>query len=849
MKKAYRIISIEAADIYRKEQENGVSVGYKMPENKSDAYFRLFKIYLDNSLDSVELENAYKRICRKKFYFKDKSENEYTLAVINLKFNYTYKSENGKPIKIKDLRSHFYENGFYLDGVHYVRYKRSAGSSREGKCLFIDERLYKAMDKWSSCGLKAQTDLASWESYKALSLSSIKGTVDIPLEGILFVPDYKSTFTEEVISVELKDGKLVAEQKQTEITNDIWDGESLLDESVFESGYADKHMLLLRNKFFKSCAFRTKLQKWIKDKNITLDDIKKRGFTLATDVNQIVMVTTPNSLKYLKFAGGLSEKNIRKWIENIDNTFGVVKWDKGTRFFHGDMVQSSYQLLNTLGLDKAQAEKLLQPSFDYISLVRNDVEFMRYHFTDAYVREKEEKEKKVPDGLAERAEVIFRLLFSCSFFDCTALYANFRDDVVSGLKSNLRRGHILLNGTNATLFGNGPELLKYIAGEKITSELKKGEIYSKRFANGVKLLCARSPHITMGNLYCVENNLNGDIWNYFDLGENIVCVNAIGENIQQRLNGCDYDSDAMLITDDKLLVEAVEKHKENFKVPVCGIPSMSKIGQTLAELDHDTSENKIGEIVNLSQKLNSIIWNEIHHGAPIDKILDIYNDVCKLAVLSGLEIDKAKRAYDNVNVGKELSVLRKKYNRPAPIFFKEIDEKGKDNEYEFYDTAMDYIYQAVRKFNFLKGKRKRINYMPISWVVGENATSDNATDYRHRDKIIEICEEYRTRIDRLYMELRIADDQEKEVLYDRITEEKAERDRQVSKWLTSKNVLIFVVRHYEKNRPSDWRIYAPIVNSNRFKDFMLKGGSPIGFVEENKNGNITVYGKKFARKW
>ena len=239
MRKAYRIISIEAADIYRHEQENGVSVGYKMPENKSDDYFRLFKIYLDNSLDSVELENAYKRVYRKKFSFQDKYKRDYTLAVINLKFNYTYKSQEGKPVKIKDLRSHFYQNRFYLDGVHYVRYKRSAGSSREGKCLFIDERLYKAMDKWSSCGLKVQTDLASWESYKALSLSSIKGTVQIPLDGILFVPDYKSIFTEEVVSVELKDGKLVAEQKQTEIINDIWDGESLLDESVFENGYTD----------------------------------------------------------------------------------------------------------------------------------------------------------------------------------------------------------------------------------------------------------------------------------------------------------------------------------------------------------------------------------------------------------------------------------------------------------------------------------------------------------------------------------------------------------------------------------------------------------------------------------
>ena len=273
MKQRYRIISIEAADIYKHEQTNGVDVGYKMPESKSDAYFRLFKIYLDNSLDLIELEKAYKRICRKRFAFQDKYENEYTLAVINVKFNYTFKPEEGKPVKIKELRKHFYGSGFYLDGVHYVRYKRSAGSSREGKCLFIDERLFKAMDKWSSCGLKPQTDLASLEAYKALSLSSIKGTVEIPLDGILFVPDYKSTFSEEVISVELKDGKLTAEQKQTQITNDIWDGESLLDESVFTGSYADKHMLLLRNKFFKSCAFRTKLQKWIKDKKIALDDL------------------------------------------------------------------------------------------------------------------------------------------------------------------------------------------------------------------------------------------------------------------------------------------------------------------------------------------------------------------------------------------------------------------------------------------------------------------------------------------------------------------------------------------------------------------------------------------------
>ena len=844
----YRIISIEAADIYRQEQENGVAVGIKMPEKNSDARFRMFRNFLDNSLDLIELEKAYKRICRKKFSFRDKFGNDYTLAVVNVKFNFIHRSENGKIVKIRQLREYFYENGFHIDGIHYVRYKRSAGSSREGKCLFIDERLYKAMAKWSECGLKPKMNLASWESYKALSLSSIKGTVKFPLEGILFVPDYKSTFTDEVISVEVQDGTLTSAHKQTEITNDIWDGESLLDESVFRGNYADKHMLLLRNKFFKSCAFRTKLQKWFQDKNITLKELKSRGFvTFATDINQIVMVTTPNSLKYLKFAGGFTERNIRNWMENINDTFGVVKWDKSTRFFHGKMVQSSYQLLNTLGLTETQAAELLQPSIDYISLLRKDVDFMRYHFTDAFAREKDDEEPVRPDGIADRADVIFTLMHKCPHFDETELYANFRNDVVKSLKERLKRGHILLNGTNATLFGNGPELLKYIAGDEIISELHSGQIYCKRFADKTKLLCARSPHITMGNLYSAENSTQGEIWNYFDLGENIVCVNAIGENIQQRLNGCDYDSDTMLLTDDKLLVETAEKYKDLFKVPVCKIETVKKENQTLPELDHDTSNNKIGEIVNLSQKLNSLIWDKIHKGESEEKIKEIYGDVCKLAVLSGLEIDKAKRAYDIVNAGKELIALRKKYDKPSPVFFQEIDESNKEKQYIFYDTAMDYVYAIASKIHFRKGREQFCLYRPISEQLAYNLASGNATEYRHKDKIVGIIDDVKAKTNRLYMELRTADEQEREVIYAQISDIKTERDKLVNKWLTNENVLMLVLRHYEKNSSSDWRIYAALINHPVFSDLLFELYDRFPKIEENESGKYLLYGRKFAK--
>ena len=856
--KGYHIISLEAKDIYEQELKNGVEKGFILPTKDDCKFFGLFNNVLDYSLDLIELEKCYQKKYRNnRFSFEDEYNNKYTFTIINLKFTYTYKDKNnGKDLK--QLREHFYKNGFNLGGMHYVRYKRSSGSSRQGKCLFIDENLLKAMEKWGECGLKPTGDLASWEAYKSLSLSSLKGTIDIPLNGILFIQDCKSEFTEEVVSVEVKDGALVATTKETLIKNDIWDGESLLDESLFVENYAEKHMLLLRNKFFKSCAFKTKLQKWFKDKNITLDNLKARGFiTLATDISQIVMVTTPNSMKFLKFMGDkLTESNVRKWMEKVDSTFGVVKYDKRTKFFGGKMVQTSYQFINTLGFTEWQVEELLQPSKDYLTTIRNDYDFMRYHFSDAYKREESDETEELSDGLAERSDVIFKLMGINYGFKDTKLYYNFRNDVVESQKDRLKKGHILLRGTNATLFGNGPEMLMALSGEfdlhSKTNEptiLAKGEIACKKFESSEKLVCARSPHITMGNLYCATNNFSSDIWGYFDLGENIVCVNAIGENIQQRLNGCDYDSDAMLITNDKLVVETAFNQKDLFKVPVCSIESDGKRKPILSELDYNTSENKIGEIVNLSQKLNSVLWDKLSRGYDYESIQGIYEDVCKLAVLSGIEIDKAKRAYDKVNVSKEISKITKKHSVIAPEFFREIDfDYGvKERQYDFYNAPMEYVYRSVKDIDYRKGKDKEIPYRAISDMLKEPAPKSTSTVYEHRDKVIAICKEFEKKLDFLYSELRRADDDEKDYLYEKIKQTKDERNEKVKELLSEEYVLYLILKEYEKEANENWHLYAPLLESELFKSMLEQSKVKMQKIVKKDDGEYDLYGLKFAK--
>ena len=460
-------------------------------------------------------------------------------------------------------------------------------------------------------------------------------------------------------------------------------------------------------------------------------------------------------------------------------------------------------------------------------------------------------------------------------FKETRLYKNFRDDVVEHLKNKLKEGHVLLSGTNATLFGNGPEMLLALSGEfdlnakyNESLVLSRGEIACFRFEHGRKLACARSPHITMGNLYYAVNNVRNDIWNYFDLGDNIVCVNAIEENIQQRLNGCDYDSDTMLITDDQFIANELAKQDGRFSVPVCSIKSSYNHNQTLADLDYATSKNRIGRIVNLSQKLNSVLWDNLNSDSPnIEEAEKTYLDICILAVLSGIEIDKAKRAYENVNVFAELERIVKIYGKDKPNFFKAIKnseierrinaeedlEKREElrleleKNYKVYNTAMEYVYKIASAVDFRSGKKRRARYMRIIEMIKSPSRDYNSSVYGQRDTIIELNEEYKNTLNGLYKTLKLAASDEKEIIYSKIVETKNERNNVINGLLCNEYLLYLVLKHYDVGKGQNWRLYAPIRESDLFIRMLKNSDETLKIVSPSVNGEIVLYGQNYTK--
>lgn len=795
---------------------------------------------------------------------------------------------------VADIRSDIYENGFVCEGIKYVRFKRSSGSSRVGKCLFINERLYDTMHEWEMCGIQVDEgqdiDLAALEPYIALTLSSIIDTIEIKPENILVVDDYKSVFHERAIATRLIDGQLVSKPEDVEISNSIWDGQSLMDRSLFGE-YSNKGMLLLRARFFKSCCFNANIQQWFADHGIKKIS-QLNGYTRANKIEDVKLITTPSSIKYLKFG------TLDQWLDTLETTFGVVKYEKKTHFFDGRMVQTHYQLINTLQMTYEEVEQFIKPSLDYARMIKTDPAVLRHQINYQYQSPDDTFYTK---AVTSKNDIIYRLLGMNDRFAKTKMYRNFCNDLIKSFIKNLRCGHVLVRGNYSTLCGNPIEMLKMAIGQfDGKSIIERNTVHCEMFENGKELLGSRSPHVTIGNILVTKNIIRPEIARYMNPTNEIVYVNSIQENLLERLSGADFDSDTMMLTDNEILVTAAKRNYDNFPVPTKLVESAKRkrkyTNREKADLDIKTSVNKIGEIINLSQELNSILWDRINKGASIEDVMELYCDISQLDVMSNLEIDSAKRE-NPANNTRELQLLKKKYdvrdkkNRHIrPLFFKYIDgykgyrddyhvyveqddefqklfktDKYKDAQtikkesanniviergrmsYQKHETSMDYLQKCINRFYVPRDKEANhgLSYMlvPISATKGEYQKEVE-------QQIIDIAREAKKEINSIWESTSANKKTKRELAYE--VQEKcsaALQEVQVNE-KTMRRLLGKLEDEY-----SDVARFLFFSLLEQVRGFMLSGFhqiiqksvSPVSILREDIDGDIQIYDFRYLK--
>lgn len=572
---------------------------------------------------------------------------------------------NYQELTNEELRTLYYNNGVDVEYVtrdrngnikkketiHYRMLFRSTGKAKKGSCMFIRDKLYKKARNFLYMGIEPDDNnpmIVELSAYAPLVASGIVGRIKINPKNILILKDVDRFFKTNVISIETDEDKhcLAKRIDDYELKNTLFDGQALIDSSIFPdwgNGY-----ILLRHHFCKMAAFNTNIQKFFKDYfgdnyyTATITDM----FGVEHFVKDIELITTDNAVKWLKF--GVSYDY---WCEKVyENNcmFGIVKTAHESKL--GTVQKMSYQMVNSLDTDIMQ--DVVQQSCDYIiELKTNDDVFLDY--------------LKKNTNFANDYDVLIALCEHNPDFIRSDYFRDRRKTIIKTYVLNMKSGKIIQDADNLTLVGSPYAMLLYAASgsEEIVDtddtfcfEKNTIQCYTERFGDGEYLALFRSPFNGKYNLVYAHNTYDDRLKRYFNFGKQIIAVNMIGTDVQDRANGCDMDSDFFYVTNQENIVEHARQCYLNYPTIVNNIPKESnKYHNTMddyALIDNNLakSQTDIGESSNLAQIAQTYECNFE------DKKFSDY--VCILSVLAQCAIDNAKRRFD-IDLTEEIKRIKK----------------------------------------------------------------------------------------------------------------------------------------------------------------------------------------------
>lgn len=729
-----------------------------------------------------------------------------TLDFVMIKFDYGYiGKKESECIKAEELRTLYYENGISVTWKEYdkdgkkiegkrqtINYKmlyRTTGKAKQGDCVFCRADLHNVMLKYMTMDLFDKipdvqgAKIVELSAYAPLITATAKKYIHIPLDNIFVVKDesvscYKNAHIVKYKKYKEKNKNGEEEYKEecyvkrnvkdTPITNTIWDGMGIISEELFPNNM--EGFIYCRSHFFKSCLFRGDIQQYFKD--YYKDDYDTAYsidmFGRKLKVSDIKVIVSDNSLKWLKFTevmskAGTNEKAFeyyKKVIKKDGEIFEIVKDAHASKY--GEWQRMSFQMNNTLlTTDENTLTRIAQPSIDYY----NELKLNTDSFVDFLA--------VTSPNMCSINNILIDMYRANPDVERWSYFKNKRTKILSEYKLNrLQQGKLLQRGDNLTICGNVIALLKKVTGQK--DFLNEGcfevmnnaiQCYTTQFGEGEYIAGFRNPHNSPNNIVNLYNVYPTELIKYFPkLGKNVVVINGIYTDVQERLNSQDLDSDTIYATNQADIVELAKKAYVEYPTIVNGIGkkpnSYNKSMKAYALMDNNisASQTDVGESSNLAQRALSY-WFD--NGCKNEELEDIFI-IC--AVLAQVAIDSAKRTFE-ATPSKEINRLIRKdcMKKPYPKFYaeiqkyknkkkknyKEIEKRYSGDNVESLNCPMDIIFDIIeenaidlRKDKSLNTKTNKRDADYLDFTYDKNKVNRSQLD-----KITSIISEYNQAIE------------------------------------------------------------------------------------------------------
>lgn len=438
--------------------------------------------------------------------------------------------------------------GFSINGIKYKRLLGTNGGIKNSTIVFVSERLEEELKQRIENGRNPNKELvtAKLEAYKALTCSA-SIPVSLP-NGILIVNDAETEFLSDIIYLTDEDEgePKMEKQEQQPIQLNASDGYGLMLPSLAERWSKELELDYIvsgvntRFSFEKGMLFTFDFVDFAE--KIAKQYIVKDAWGNDVDIRNVEVILTTSMVK-LWDSYNSCDDYMNTSVEN-GYTFGIAK--TCPKILENER-NLNYQFIQSYNLDDDDIEELIAPTMNEIKDVlggdwRKTILFLKGSGLN------NQNIDTITDDFTKGIMIDSRILNDP--YIQNNIYQLIRNRI-----NEAKVGVIKVHGNYSIVSGDPYLLCQSIFGLEKTGLLKTGEIYNKYWVdNGTqKLVCFRAPMTCHNNIRLVYPVHNEQIDYWYKYMNTCTILNN-WDTTTFALNGCDYDGDLVMLTDNPVLV-------------------------------------------------------------------------------------------------------------------------------------------------------------------------------------------------------------------------------------------------------------------------------------------------------
>lgn len=439
--------------------------------------------------------------------------------------------------------------GFSINGISYKRLLGTNGGIKNSTIVFVSERYAEELKRRIDNGRDRSKALvpAKLEAYKALTCSA-SIPVSLP-RGILVVKDCETMFKDDTIFLsDEDDGEPKMEYRPgSDIVLDASDGYGLMLPSLAARWSEELGLDYMisgvntRFSFEKGMIYTFDFLDFAENVAHRYDVTDVWGNTV--DIRTVELIFTESMLKLWDSYAGIED-----YLNNCEEngyTMGVTKACPAALENERTL---NYQFIQSYQLTDEDIDELIRPTMEEIQGVlggdwAKTVLFLRG------VGIGEANVETMESGFI-KAMMIDHRIMDDPYIQSTVYH------LIRKRIDEAKVGVLKIHGNYSIVSGDPYALCQSIFGLPVTGLLRAGEVYNKYWADTAaeRLACFRAPMTCHNNIKILRPCRREDAAYWYRYMTTCSILNA-WDTTAAALNGCDFDGDLIMLTDNRILVE------------------------------------------------------------------------------------------------------------------------------------------------------------------------------------------------------------------------------------------------------------------------------------------------------